>query len=344
MLNHPDVRINDASEDASHHNMVEVLGKCQATAFEPIRSIVSNLIEIKLYDCRIPNPQDDPSFQEPRRYLQLLKSYWGKCKSLIIEQIDAPLGFQPHPLTALIINLRDRIDACCEKLCELDSINENKETIDVLLDTLLSSQPDDLSAIPEWTNGQIQNVDIFIEQSRLHLGSKSYPLTHEEQLFLDQVDEAIKQYHDRVNVTWHRTLERIEAKKSALGKVDKPSPPTTFPTPAGALWEDVVIRFKDGHTVSIKVKSARGVFNYTQMGMANKKNGEPTVQWNLLRTFSNEHGVLDWSSKEADQRNQKRREILATNLRGFFRIEGDPFRLTDDGKGWQARFEILPEE
>ncbi|WP_157067615.1 hypothetical protein [Desulfosarcina cetonica] len=78
--------------------------------------------------------------------------------------------------------------------------------------------------------------------------------------------------------------------------------------------------------------------------MANKKNGDPTVQWELLRTFSDEHGVLDWSSNKADRRNQKRREILATNLRDFFRIEGDPFRLTDDGKGWQALFLISPDE
>lgn len=117
-----------------------------------------------------------------------------------------------------------------------------------------------------------------------------------------------------------------------------------FPTPPDATWGDVSIRFKDGHTVSIKVKSAGGVFNYTQMGMANKKNGDPTVQWELLRTFSDEHGVLDWSSNKADRKNQKRREILATNLRDFFRIKGDPFRLTDDGKGWEALFLISPDD
>ena len=101
---------------------------------------------------------------------------------------------------------------------------------------------------------------------------------------------------------------------------------------------------RDGHTVSIKAKTAGGVFNYTQMGMANKKNGNPTVQWELLKVFADERGVLDWSSNKAHRRNQKRRELLAANLRDFFRIEGDPFRLTDDGKGWQALFLISPDE
>ncbi len=117
-----------------------------------------------------------------------------------------------------------------------------------------------------------------------------------------------------------------------------------FPTPPDSTWEDVAIRFVDGHTVSIKVKSEQGVFNYTQMGMASQKDTEPTVQWDLLGKFAEEYGVLDWNSHHADRRNQKRRENLARNLRSFFRIEGDPFHLTDDGKGWQARFQISPDE
>ena len=116
-----------------------------------------------------------------------------------------------------------------------------------------------------------------------------------------------------------------------------------FPTPPGATWRDVSLSFKDGHTVSVRVRSARGMFNYSQMGMASEKNGAPTVQWDLLRTFANEYGVLDWSSRQADPRNKKRREILGANLRDFFRIDGDPFVLTDDGKGWQTRFSVCPD-
>ncbi len=115
-----------------------------------------------------------------------------------------------------------------------------------------------------------------------------------------------------------------------------------FPTSSDASWSDVSIRFTDGHTISVQVKSERKVCNYTQMGMANRKNGEPTLQWGLLRAFAEERGVLDWSSRHAHRRNQKSRENLARNLRHFFRIEGDPFRLTDDGKGWQSRFRISP--
>lgn len=124
-----------------------------------------------------------------------------------------------------------------------------------------------------------------------------------------------------------------------------PSPKDTgsrvfFPTPPDATWGDVSIKFKDGFTVSIKVGEASGKYNYTRMGMHNKKNGDPTLQWKLLEAFAEKNGILDWSSPKADRKNQKRREVLADNLQVFFRIEGDPFRLTDDGNGWQARFSI----
>lgn len=116
-----------------------------------------------------------------------------------------------------------------------------------------------------------------------------------------------------------------------------------FPTPAGATWHDVDIRLKDGHTVSIRVRGAAGVYSYSQMGMADGRNSKPTKQWELLRAFAECNGTFTWSSKGTGRQNQKRREKLAGDLQRFFRIEGDPFELTADGKGWQARFSISPE-
>lgn len=113
-----------------------------------------------------------------------------------------------------------------------------------------------------------------------------------------------------------------------------------FPIPPDTNWEDVIIRFRDGHTVSIKVKSETRVANFTQMGMVNRRNGNPTVQWKLFNVFAKNLGVLNWSSKEADLKNQKRCEKLTHNLQTYFGIREKPFRLTDNKKGWKARFVI----
>ena len=77
--------------------------------------------------------------------------------------------------------------------------------------------------------------------------------------------------------------------------------------------------------------------------MANSKNSRPTKQWELLGHFADAHGTFTWKHRAADRKNQKRKEKLAAALQAFFRIEGDPFQLTGDRKGWQALFSISPD-
>jgi hypothetical protein len=120
--------------------------------------------------------------------------------------------------------------------------------------------------------------------------------------------------------------------------VDDPERCEFFMTPPRATWPDLQIAFVDNHTVSVRIGEARRVLNYAQMGMADRRTSRPNKQWELLRTFAEEHGLLDWSSRHADRRNQKRRELLGQALQAFFRIDGDPF--TAEGNGWRARFSI----
>ena len=115
----------------------------------------------------------------------------------------------------------------------------------------------------------------------------------------------------------------------------------SFPTPAGAQWTDVKMRFKDGHTLSISVHGVGGLYNYTQMGMVNRHTADPTLQWELLGHFADEHGILTWESSHADRRNKKRRSRLSMDLRTFFQIEGDP--IESYLKGWRTVFQILPQ-
>ena len=131
-----------------------------------------------------------------------------------------------------------------------------------------------------------------------------------------------------------------EFRSVVLPKADDDDGMVFFPTPPDAIWGNVTIRFKDGLTVFVKAKSASGTFSYTQMGMANKKSANPTLQWKLLQSFAEEGGVMTWKSPHADRKNQKRREVLAKNLQRFFRIESDPIALTENGKGWRVLFSL----
>ena len=123
--------------------------------------------------------------------------------------------------------------------------------------------------------------------------------------------------------------------------IPKSTPETSnafFPTPSGTTWGQVAIRMLDGHTASVAAGNVRGMFTFAQMGMVNRKNGNPSVQWDLLQLFAAGHGEINWRSSGAHRKNQKRRELLARHLQEFFRIPTDPF--LPSGDGWRARFSI----
>jgi hypothetical protein len=79
------------------------------------------------------------------------------------------------------------------------------------------------------------------------------------------------------------------------------------------------------------------VLNYTEMGMANRKNGNPTKQWDLLYQFATGNGRITWQNRGPSPKHRKQKELLADALRRFFQIESDPFILAAAG-GWNARF------
>lgn len=113
-----------------------------------------------------------------------------------------------------------------------------------------------------------------------------------------------------------------------------------FPTPAGTVWSDLIVKFRDRHTITAKVGQYSIVLTYTEMGMADRRNKTPTKQWDLLYGFAESNGHFTWSSAGAARGNQKRREELSWNLRTFFRIDGDPIEYDKHSKGWKTRFKI----
>lgn len=134
-----------------------------------------------------------------------------------------------------------------------------------------------------------------------------------------------------------------EFRSRNVPEADTPSPTVFFPTPTDATWGDVTIRFVDGHTVFVKVKETTGKYLYSDMGMVDRRSASPDSQWELLRGFADGNGTFTWDHPAANKKKQKQRETLATRLREFFRLNGDPFEYVDELKGWRARFTIIPE-
>jgi len=169
----------------------------------------------------------------------------------------------------------------------------------------------------------------------------------------------------RLAVLDGQTPAPLFAEFRAINKLDDvQSDPEFFPTPPGVQWTDLVIVFKDAHTVSVSVGGIQRVLNYTSMGMANRKNRNPNKQWELLHEFALRNDLIRQSRKNpskyvdledltaehaADKQrgsrrdaHRKQKELLAKALRQFFRIDGDPF-IVAGGGGWNARFAVTCE-
>jgi len=138
--------------------------------------------------------------------------------------------------------------------------------------------------------------------------------------------------------------ERKEKPPAAAAAPKKGDTMDHFEVPSGVKWDNVVIRFTDGHTVSVKAGDKNGVCNYTQMGMIDMRNSTPNASWELLKTIAGEHGSLTWDTPEAKREFKKQKERLAKALKKFFRIDEDPFKYLPTKKGWEALFAILPDE
>lgn len=213
----PNVQIVGESEKAIAESIDQGVKWSNERCSRKLQDLLQQLFEIKIYDCRIPSPKDEPIFSDVRRSLQLLRSYWELCRSVILHQMDAVVGFYPHPLLRLLANLRSRMDSYFGRLNELEGVERANESSGVLIDIVMSGEPDDLSAAPEWTREQVQIVDNFLESARLRSGSKIFPLTSEEDFFFKQTEKAIEEYHKRVRTVGSRVIEK------ASMQADQPS-------------------------------------------------------------------------------------------------------------------------
>jgi len=127
--------------------------------------------------------------------------------------MDAKISFQPHPLMPLIVNLRLRLEVCFEKLVAFSGTAEAREIAFGLLDILVSSEPDDLQVVPEWTRGEVNKVEMFIEQCRYAAKSKPYELTPAEKACIRAAQVGTAEHRGRLKEAWANCLRNLDRQK-----------------------------------------------------------------------------------------------------------------------------------
>jgi len=116
--------------------------------------------------------------------------------------------------------------------------------------------------------------------------------------------------------------------------------PYRFDTPTGTTWPEILIRFLDGHTVTIAVDSNMERCTFAEMNMKDGRNGNPTKQWKLLEALAHNGGRLSWTSPAAHPTLKKQVELLAHRLQEYFNIHENPFHNYQKGIGWRIKLRL----
>ena len=118
--------------------------------------------------------------------------------------------------------------------------------------------------------------------------------------------------------------------------------PASFPTPEGATWKDVNIRFLSEHMIQVSVLGRLKAFNYAEAGFENRKTQNPNYAWILLLQFAEQNGQMERpQGKRSDlTRTEKGVQAIRKHVQELFGIPDDPFLPYRQVKCYQTRFKI----
>lgn len=121
-----------------------------------------------------------------------------------------------------------------------------------------------------------------------------------------------------------------------------------FPTPVGAAWNDVSIRFTGDLAAQIAISGVTEARNYVEMGFEDRRKRTPTSTssdsaWSLLREFAKQGGIIrdpqevrrkTWSSVETGVKH------INKKLRVLFGIAGNPIQYHRPEKHYRTKFHV----
>ncbi len=215
LMAHPTLVIKAGTSADTQTAVEKAMRACQEMSSPHVRAHMSRLANVMVVSCRCPTGTAVKDFAEPERFLQMLGRYWRLASDLVQLQSSSEVGFTPHPLLHLIENIHDRLRACFGRLRHLNDADEAECACDQLLGTLKEGEIDDFAAVPEWTSGELQKVELFIARARLKSGGQEYPLTAPEEFFVKQCEQLISEHSRRVKGAWKQLLANADAQAAA---------------------------------------------------------------------------------------------------------------------------------
>jgi len=125
-----------------------------------------------------------------------------------------------------------------------------------------------------------------------------------------------------------RVFREIESKADSL---TASAPRRAWQLPPGTEWPKVTISFVSEAAINVKCGKDVRRFEPDDLGMKDRRNGQPSSLWELLRLFAGSGGFLAHRTTPGRAKLEKKKQILCTRLNEAFGMDGEPITVEPDG-------------
>ena len=125
-----------------------------------------------------------------------------------------------------------------------------------------------------------------------------------------------------------RILGDLESKAS--DQISK-APRRAWQLPLGTEWSKVTISFVSEAAINVKCGKDVRRFEPDDLGMKDRRNGQPSSLWELLRLFAGSGGFLAHRKAQGRAKLERKKQLLCQRLNEALGMEGEPITVEPDG-------------
>jgi len=172
----------------------------------------------------------------------------------------------------------------------------------------------------------------------------------EKELIDAKADIFIKpKYYKKFFLDFHKTvIAWLKALEMANEFSDTES--KLYKEPLTDAWENIEIRFKNNHDITLKIDGEEKDSSYEELGFADtrqnsKQNSSYVKSWSTLILFSTQNGRIKMnkfaSKKTEKELFKKNKQDLSKRLKAYFGLKDDPIVYNEKNEEYQIKIKLV---
>jgi hypothetical protein len=123
-----------------------------------------------------------------------------------------------------------------------------------------------------------------------------------------------------------------------------------YKEPLTESWENIEIRFKNNHDITLRMDGNESDSDYEKLGFADtrqnsKQNSSYIKSWSTLILFSTQNGRIKMNiyagNKAKKELFKKNKQDLSKRLKAYFGLQDDPIIYNEKNEEYQIRIKLV---